>query len=130
MVGSSRDRVLLDTAFIASRGGWLYCDDSRVTPANAKDVVVSGISIPLSVSFPATTVTDRRRYLYRASQHTSCITSVLKHENSPGCYIYNPDPSTPALPNLFFLNFLYCPHVFARSRTQVFMIIVTQDRTM
>ncbi|KAN0132816.1 hypothetical protein V8E53_009487 [Lactarius tabidus] len=27
------------TAFIASRGGWLYCDDSRVTPANAKDVV-------------------------------------------------------------------------------------------
>ncbi|KAI8996409.1 cysteine proteinase [Trametes punicea] len=27
------------TAFIASRGGWLYCDDSRVTPAEAKDVV-------------------------------------------------------------------------------------------
>ncbi|KAI9440817.1 cysteine proteinase [Lactarius indigo] len=27
------------TAFIASRGGWLYCDDSRVTPANAKEVV-------------------------------------------------------------------------------------------
>ncbi|TBU43823.1 cysteine proteinase [Dichomitus squalens] len=27
------------TAFIASRGGWLYCDDSRVTPADAKDVV-------------------------------------------------------------------------------------------
>jgi len=27
------------TAFIASRGGWLYCDDSRVTTANAKDVV-------------------------------------------------------------------------------------------
>jgi ubiquitin carboxyl-terminal hydrolase 8 len=32
--------VLLDTAFIASRGGWLYCDDSRVTQANAKEVVV------------------------------------------------------------------------------------------
>lgn len=27
------------TSFIASRGGWLYCDDSRVTPANAKEVV-------------------------------------------------------------------------------------------
>jgi len=27
------------TAFIASRGGWLYCDDSRVTQANAKEVV-------------------------------------------------------------------------------------------
>ncbi|KAH9983664.1 hypothetical protein BJV77DRAFT_1062378 [Russula vinacea] len=27
------------TAFIASRGGWLYCDDSRVTPANPKEVV-------------------------------------------------------------------------------------------
>jgi len=31
----------VDTAFIASRGGWLYCDDSRVTLANAKEVVVS-----------------------------------------------------------------------------------------
>ncbi len=31
---------VLDTAFIASRGGWLYCDDSRVTQANAKEVVV------------------------------------------------------------------------------------------
>ncbi|KAI0642296.1 cysteine proteinase [Trametes meyenii] len=27
------------TAFIASRGGWLYCDDSRVTSADSKDVV-------------------------------------------------------------------------------------------
>ncbi|KAG1735883.1 uncharacterized protein EDB91DRAFT_1143324 [Suillus paluster] len=27
------------TAFIASRGGWLYCDDSRVTPTDAKDIV-------------------------------------------------------------------------------------------
>ncbi|KAI0071160.1 hypothetical protein K474DRAFT_1679622 [Panus rudis PR-1116 ss-1] len=27
------------TAFIASRGGWLYCDDSRITPADPKDVV-------------------------------------------------------------------------------------------
>ncbi|OCH85882.1 cysteine proteinase [Obba rivulosa] len=27
------------TAFISSRGGWLYCDDSRVTQADAKDVV-------------------------------------------------------------------------------------------
>lgn len=27
------------TAFIASRGGWLYCDDSRITSADAKEVV-------------------------------------------------------------------------------------------
>ncbi|KAI0091490.1 hypothetical protein BDY19DRAFT_930706 [Irpex rosettiformis] len=29
------------TAFISSRGGWLYCDDSRITTADPKDVVVS-----------------------------------------------------------------------------------------
>ncbi|KAI0769213.1 hypothetical protein BC629DRAFT_1534568 [Irpex lacteus] len=29
------------TAFISSRGGWLYCDDSRITQADPKDVVVS-----------------------------------------------------------------------------------------
>ena len=33
--------TLLDTAFIASRGGWLYCDDSSVKPADVKQVVVS-----------------------------------------------------------------------------------------
>ena len=33
--------MTLDTAFIASRGNWLYCDDSRVSPANPKEVVVS-----------------------------------------------------------------------------------------
>ncbi|PCH36402.1 cysteine proteinase [Wolfiporia cocos MD-104 SS10] len=27
------------TAFIASRGGWLYCDDSRISKADPKDVV-------------------------------------------------------------------------------------------
>ncbi|KAI6164667.1 hypothetical protein EDD17DRAFT_1561941 [Pisolithus thermaeus] len=27
------------TAFIASRGAWLYCDDSRITPTDAKEVV-------------------------------------------------------------------------------------------
>ena len=42
----------LDTAFIASRGGWLYCDDSRVSQANSKEVVVScglySICLPVS----------------------------------------------------------------------------------
>lgn len=33
--------VFLDTAFVSSRGKWLYCDDSRITEANPKDVVVS-----------------------------------------------------------------------------------------
>ncbi|KAL4251575.1 hypothetical protein ABKN59_006688 [Abortiporus biennis] len=27
------------TAFISSRGGWLYCDDSKISPADPKDVV-------------------------------------------------------------------------------------------
>ena len=58
LVGLSRDRVLLDTAFIASRGGWLYCDDSRVSTANAKDVVVSDVSCSHPISFSAATVPD------------------------------------------------------------------------
>lgn len=29
-----------DTAFVASKGQWLLCDDSRVTPADERDVVV------------------------------------------------------------------------------------------
>ena len=41
--------LLADTAFIASRGGWLYCDDSRVTLANAKEVVVSFSLLSFSV---------------------------------------------------------------------------------
>ena len=31
----------LDTAFIASRGGWMSCDDSSVRPVDPKQVVVS-----------------------------------------------------------------------------------------
>lgn len=31
---------VLDTAFIASRGGWMYCDDSSVKPVDPKQVVV------------------------------------------------------------------------------------------
>jgi hypothetical protein len=45
--------VYLDTAFIASRGGWLYCDDSRVTQANPKEVVVSAFAPFVLVSFLA-----------------------------------------------------------------------------
>jgi hypothetical protein len=36
--------VVKDTAFVANRGGWLYCDDSRVVPADPKDVVVRTVS--------------------------------------------------------------------------------------
>ena len=32
---------LLDTAFIASSGGWMYCDDSSVKAVDPKQVVVS-----------------------------------------------------------------------------------------
>lgn len=33
-------KAAADTSFIASRGGWLYCDDSRVQPTDAAEVVV------------------------------------------------------------------------------------------
>ena len=33
-----------DTAFIASRGGWMYCDDSSVKPVDPKQVVVRNIA--------------------------------------------------------------------------------------
>lgn len=39
---------IIDTACISSRGGWLYCDDSRITSMEAQKVVVS--SYWLSVS--------------------------------------------------------------------------------
>ena len=34
----------LDTAFIASRGGWMYCDDSSVKPVDPKQVVVRNVT--------------------------------------------------------------------------------------
>lgn len=33
--------LIIDTAFVNSRGQWLYCDDSRVAQSDAKEVVVS-----------------------------------------------------------------------------------------
>ena len=36
----------LDTAFIASRGGWMSCDDSSVRPVDPKQVVVSFFLMP------------------------------------------------------------------------------------
>lgn len=30
-----------DTAFVSSRGGWMYCDDSSIKSVDAKQVVVS-----------------------------------------------------------------------------------------
>jgi hypothetical protein len=38
---TSNLRLLADTAYITNRSGWLYCDDSRIVPADPKDVVVS-----------------------------------------------------------------------------------------
>lgn len=37
----------VDTAFVASRPGWLYCDDSRVTSIDSKEVVVRPRFLPL-----------------------------------------------------------------------------------
>ena len=49
--GLTAEITHLDTAFIASRGGWLYCDDSRITPADPKDVVVSASLTSLMNTF-------------------------------------------------------------------------------
>lgn len=32
---------LLDTAFINTRGSWMYCEDSRITSTDERKVVVS-----------------------------------------------------------------------------------------
>lgn len=37
----TENQVFADTSFIASKGGWVYCDDSRLTNADPRDVVVS-----------------------------------------------------------------------------------------
>jgi hypothetical protein len=39
------DLLFPDTSFVASRGGWMYCDDSRVTPVDANQVVVSQLNV-------------------------------------------------------------------------------------
>lgn len=32
---------MVDTAFVKSAKGWYYCEDSKISPAQDKDVVVS-----------------------------------------------------------------------------------------
>ena len=32
--------IYVDTSFDNNRGSWVYCDDSRITQADAKEVVV------------------------------------------------------------------------------------------
>jgi len=31
----------VDTSFVASRGGWMYCDDSSIKSVEPKSVIVS-----------------------------------------------------------------------------------------
>ena len=31
--------LIIDTAFVKSQSGWLYCDDSRITNADSREVV-------------------------------------------------------------------------------------------
>jgi ubiquitin carboxyl-terminal hydrolase 8 len=50
-----------DTAFIASRGGWLYCDDSSVKKTDAREVVV-GLGA-IFVQYALTPLKSRSAYV-------------------------------------------------------------------
>ena len=60
----------VDTAFIASRGQWLYCDDSRIVPADPKDVVVSG------------------DYLFRVSNDSRLVLMSFSSSSSGSASVY------------------------------------------
>jgi hypothetical protein len=57
-----------DTAFIASRGGWMYCDDSSVKPVDSKQVIVRNILFFFFDMFFDLTQN------YRAKRHMFCST--------------------------------------------------------
>ena len=56
----------VDTAFVASRPGWLYCDDSRVTSIDSKEVVVRPRFLPLQALLSP---------FHRDAPHMCCITN-------------------------------------------------------
>lgn len=46
-----RGFCFLDTAYIASRGGWMLCDDSSVKQCDPKQVVVSAFPCSYSKTY-------------------------------------------------------------------------------
>jgi len=38
-------KLIVDTAYVKSSKGWQYCEDSKVTKAQEKDVVVSNSEV-------------------------------------------------------------------------------------
>lgn len=58
---------IVDTAFIASRGGWLLCDDSSVKSVDPRQVVVganSSFLSPLDLSANLTLQSQRAYVLF------------------------------------------------------------------
>lgn len=53
---------LVDTAFVASGPGWLYCDDSRITSTDTKEVVVRTRFFPI-LDTPLTVSQGRPAYV-------------------------------------------------------------------
>lgn len=54
---------LVDTACISSRGGWLYCDDSRITAMDAQKVVVSNHCFSFTLTRAHKAAQDKRAYI-------------------------------------------------------------------
>lgn len=67
-----------DTAFINSRGQWLYCDDSRIAASEAKEVVVSRSSLPCHRGVNYLLI-NRRCSFSRENRRMSCTISVSDH---------------------------------------------------
>jgi len=62
----------VDTAFVASRGGWMYCDDSVIKSVDSKQVVVSSILLFACYSRFVNVVC-------RVKRHMSFSTNALGH---------------------------------------------------
>jgi hypothetical protein len=84
-VSFSLAHACVDTAFVASRPGWLYCDDSRVTSIESKEVVVRTCFLPLQTHLSPfhrdaphmyyTTNESRRRTCHSARRSLTLLTA-------------------------------------------------------
>jgi hypothetical protein len=69
---AKRLNVYADTAYIASRGGWMLCDDQSVKLADPRHVVVSKLSAQIYILADSNDP--------RAKKHTCYFTRELKHK--------------------------------------------------
>lgn len=85
-----------DTAFIASRGGWMYCDDSSVKPVDAKQVIVRNIYLFILVFLSSRNVPNIgpkgiRSVLQKGP--TLDYKLVIQYSSYPPCNLLLPSPA-------------------------------------